>query len=154
MFWGRPTTTFDVVGGRTGDALVIWTEAENVKTTPQRERAIVTRTFDPMQATFGPMTRQAVKGAEPIVTVSRSEGAYLAAWATGPESIDRSIFDARLGRRLTVPMFERDHLVPGTSLAGPALVVEAGTSTYVSPSFDLGIDAGGALVLTLRPDAS
>jgi len=67
---------------------------------------------------------------------------------------DRSIFDARLGRRLSVPMFERDHLTPGTSLTGPALVVEAGTSTYVSPSFDLGVDAGGALVLTARPDAS
>jgi N-methylhydantoinase A len=67
---------------------------------------------------------------------------------------DRSIFDARLGRRLSVPMFERDHLVPGTSLAGPALVVEAGTSTYVSPSFDLGVDAGGALVLTAKFDAS
>ena len=51
-------------------------------------------------------------------------------------------------------MFERDHLIPGTSLEGPALVVEAGTSTYVSPSFDLGVDAGGALVLTARPDAS
>ncbi len=67
---------------------------------------------------------------------------------------DRSIFDARLGRRLSVPMFERDHLTPGTSLTGPALVVEAGTSTYVSPSFDLGVDAGDALVLTARPDAS
>ena len=29
-------------------------------------------------------------------------------------------------------------------------MVEAGTSTYVSPSFDLGVDAGGALVLTAK----
>jgi N-methylhydantoinase A len=66
---------------------------------------------------------------------------------------ERSIFDARLGRRLSVPMFEREHLTPGTALVGPALVVEAGTSTYVSPSFDLSVDSGGALVLTARPDA-
>jgi N-methylhydantoinase A len=67
---------------------------------------------------------------------------------------ERSIFDARLGRRLSVSMFEREHLPPGTALVGPALVVEAGTSTYVSPSFDLSVDAGGALVLTARADAS
>ncbi|HEU4377700.1 MAG TPA: hydantoinase/oxoprolinase family protein [Hyphomicrobiaceae bacterium] len=78
--------------------------------------------------------------------------------ATGklaPKAVaERSIFDARLGRRLAVPMFERDQLPPGTALVGPALVVEAGTSTYVSPSFDLSVDAGGALVLTARADAS
>ncbi len=66
---------------------------------------------------------------------------------------ERSIFDARLGRRIAVPVFERTHLAPGMSLKGPALVLEEGTSTYVSPSFDLGVDAGGALVLTARADA-
>ena len=33
-------------------------------------------------------------------------------------------------------------------LKGPALIVEEGTSTYASPSFDVSVDAGGALVLT------
>ena len=49
---------------------------------------------------------------------------------------ERSVFDARLGRRLTVPVFERGGLAPGATLQGPALIVEEGTSTYASPSFD------------------
>jgi N-methylhydantoinase A len=61
---------------------------------------------------------------------------------------ERSVFDAGLGRRLAVPVFERAALAPGTTLKGPALIVEDGTSTYVSSRFDVGVDAGGALVLT------
>src|SRR5581483_1792151 len=67
---------------------------------------------------------------------------------------ERSVFDARLGRRIAVPVFEREHLSPGSTIAGPALVLEEGTSTYVSPSFDLAVDAGSALVLTSKSDAS
>jgi N-methylhydantoinase A len=61
---------------------------------------------------------------------------------------ERSVFDAGLGHRLAVPVYERAALPPGTTMQGPALVVEDGTSTYVSPRFDLAIDAGDALVLT------
>jgi N-methylhydantoinase A len=64
---------------------------------------------------------------------------------------ERSVFDARLGRRLAVPVFERHRLTPGATLKGPALIVEEGTTTYASPSFDVSVDAGGALVLTARP---
>jgi N-methylhydantoinase A len=66
---------------------------------------------------------------------------------------ERSVFDARLGRRLMVPVFERQRLVPGVTIKGPALVIEEGTSTYASPSFDIAVDAGGALVLTAKGDA-
>jgi N-methylhydantoinase A len=65
---------------------------------------------------------------------------------------ERSVFDARLAKRLAVPVFERGSLAPGMAIAGPALVVEEGTSTYVSPSFDLSVDAGGALVLTAKAE--
>jgi N-methylhydantoinase A len=51
-------------------------------------------------------------------------------------------------------MYERAGLAPGTAIPGPALIVEDGTSTYVSPSFDAAVDAGGALVLTAKPDRS
>ena len=64
---------------------------------------------------------------------------------------ERSVFDAKLGRRLTVPVHERGALEPGMQLRGPAIIVESGTSTYVSPSFDLAVDAGLALVLTAKP---
>ena len=63
---------------------------------------------------------------------------------------ERNVFDARLGKRLAVPVYERGRLAPGMGVAGPALVVEEGTSTYVSPSFDLTVDAGGALVLMVK----
>ena len=67
---------------------------------------------------------------------------------------ERSVFDAKLGKRLTVAMYERGGLAPGAAIKGPALIVEEDTSTYVSPSFDAAVDAGGALVLTAKPDRS
>jgi N-methylhydantoinase A len=64
---------------------------------------------------------------------------------------ERSVFDAGLGRRIAVPVYERTALAPGAELKGPALIVEDGTSTYVSPRFDVSVDAGEALVLTAKP---
>jgi N-methylhydantoinase A len=60
----------------------------------------------------------------------------------------RSIFDTRLGRRQMVAVYDRRALLPGSRIKGPALIIEEGTSTYVSPSFDAAVDAGLALVLT------
>jgi N-methylhydantoinase A len=75
--------------------------------------------------------------------------------AAAPAPIgERSVFDAKLGKRVTVPMFDRGTLAAGVALKGPALIIEEGTSTYVSPSFDAAVDAGGALVLTAKPDRS
>jgi N-methylhydantoinase A len=62
----------------------------------------------------------------------------------------RPIFDARSGRAAQVPMYERDAMAPGTRVRGPALIVEAGTSTLVSAAFDAEMDSGLALVLTAR----
>src|SRR5690606_16683725 len=69
--------------------------------------------------------------------------------APGPGG-SRPVFDARLGRSVEVPVFERDQLQPGAQIAGPALIVEDGTSTYVSASFDAAVDAGSALILTAK----
>jgi N-methylhydantoinase A len=65
---------------------------------------------------------------------------------------ERSVFDAGLGRRITVPVFERAGLAPGAALKGPALILEDGTSTYVSPRFDVAVDTGDALVLTAKAE--
>jgi N-methylhydantoinase A len=70
--------------------------------------------------------------------------------APPPPAGERSIFDARLGRRQLVAVFERAALLPGTRLEGPVLIIEEGTSTYVSPSFDVAVDAGEALILSAR----
>jgi N-methylhydantoinase A len=68
--------------------------------------------------------------------------------STPPALGKRAIFDARLGRREVVPVFERSRLRAGVSISGPALILEEGTSTYVSASFDVAVDAGDALILT------
>jgi N-methylhydantoinase A len=73
----------------------------------------------------------------------------------GPPPIGvREVFDGRSGRRVTVPLYERAGFVAGASVAGPAIVVEAGTSTFVSEAFDVMLDAGGALVLERKNGAS
>ena len=90
-----------------------------------------------------------------MVTVSTSVCPPAAIGSTTPRPAspatgERSVFDARLGKRLSVPIFERANLAPGMHLDGPAIVAEAGTSTYVSPTFDLFVDTGHALVLTIK----
>ena len=67
---------------------------------------------------------------------------------------ERSVFDAALGKRICVPVFERRDLQPGCSIKGPVLIVEEGTSTFASSSFDVCVDAGSALVLTAKPAAN
>jgi N-methylhydantoinase A len=62
----------------------------------------------------------------------------------------RPVFDARSGRAVKVPMYDRLALAPGARVKGPAIIVEAGTSTLVSAAFDAAVDAGLALVLTAR----
>jgi N-methylhydantoinase A len=71
-------------------------------------------------------------------------------YTPGAAVTERSVLDTRLGHRQTVAVFERRALLPGSRIRGPALIVEEGTSTYVSPSFDAAVDAGHALVLTAR----
>ena len=93
-----------------------------------------------------------------LATTATEPPARLEAVAARPAPApvgERSVFDARLGRRLAVPVFERHRLGPGRDArTGPALIVEEGTSTYASPSFDVSVDAGGALVLTAKGDAN
>jgi N-methylhydantoinase A len=89
-----------------------------------------------------------------LATTTTEAPARLEGVAARPAPVpigERTVFDARLGRRIAVAVFERQRLAPGTTLQGPALIVEDGTTTYASPSFDVAIDAGGALVLTARP---
>jgi N-methylhydantoinase A len=73
----------------------------------------------------------------------------------GPKPIGtRPVFDAKSRKTVKVPMYDRLAMVPGARIAGPAIVVEAGTSTYVTAAFDASIDAGYGLVLTARKTAS
>jgi N-methylhydantoinase A len=58
-----------------------------------------------------------------------------------------AIIDPATGRTDQAVMFHRSKLLPGESFAGPAVVMEAGTSTIVPAGWSLRVDAAGALVL-------
>ncbi|HEX2077273.1 MAG TPA: hydantoinase B/oxoprolinase family protein [Longimicrobium sp.] len=51
-----------------------------------------------------------------------------------------------------VPVFERDQLVPGACLAGPALIAERHSATYVAAGWTASVDGAANLVLTAKPD--
>jgi N-methylhydantoinase A len=63
----------------------------------------------------------------------------------------RQVFDAESGEFVTVPVYKRDRLKPGARFAGPAVVTEAGTTTIVSPAFDVRVDDYGYLHCERRP---
>jgi N-methylhydantoinase A len=69
----------------------------------------------------------------------------------GPRPIGtRAVFDGRSGRRTEVPLYARADFTPGATVASPAIIVEEGTSTFVSQAFEAMLDGGGALVLERR----
>ncbi len=52
------------------------------------------------------------------------------------------------GNDVTAGVFKREDLVPGDRLAGPALVVEPQSTTFVSSDFELSVDTDGNLLLS------
>ena len=64
----------------------------------------------------------------------------------------RALFDGRAGGLAEVPLYRRAALGPGMRIAGPALIAEDETSTYISASFAAHIDASGCIVMD-RKDA-
>jgi N-methylhydantoinase A len=62
----------------------------------------------------------------------------------------RPIFDPEVGEFIQVAIHERDGLMPGACIAGPAVIAEAETSTVVSRHFDAKIDRFGYIEMTRR----
>jgi len=77
-----------------------------------------------------------------------------AAAAKAKASGSRLIWDQAQGAHRRIDTFARADLRPGMRVPGPALILEPGTSTYVSATFDATLDGGGALVLERRKTAS
>lgn len=73
--------------------------------------------------------------------------APVAATAAPEASGSRSFFDGRAGVSITVPLYRREAMAPGARVAGPAIIAEDETSTFVSMSFDAHIDAVGCIVM-------
>jgi N-methylhydantoinase A len=62
------------------------------------------------------------------------------------------MFDPRTSKRVEVPVLHRAQMRPGDSVAGPALITEAQTTTVVSSSFNATIDARGYIVMSRDGD--
>ena len=65
----------------------------------------------------------------------------------GEASGSRSFFDGRAGQVVEIPLYRRDQMAPGATIAGPAVIAEDETSTFVSTSFDAYIDGAGSIVM-------
>ena len=66
-----------------------------------------------------------------------------------PACTDRSrrIYDAGLGEILSCPVYSRFELEPGMKVAGPAIIAEDETSTYVPADFDAALNAFEYIVM-------
>jgi N-methylhydantoinase A len=60
---------------------------------------------------------------------------------------ERQVFDAEQNSHIQAPIYNRSALQPGSTLTGPAIVVESQTSTFVPDGFNLNVSAGGHLVV-------
>ncbi|MGY3452195.1 hydantoinase/oxoprolinase family protein [Bradyrhizobium sp. USDA 4353] len=59
----------------------------------------------------------------------------------------RKFFDGRAGRFVDIPLYRREQMTPGAVVAGPAVIAEDETSTFISDSFDAHIDGAGSIVM-------
>ncbi|MCJ9701747.1 hydantoinase/oxoprolinase family protein, partial [Bradyrhizobium sp. SHOUNA76] len=59
----------------------------------------------------------------------------------------RKFFDGRAGEVIEIPLYRREDMAPGATIAGPAVIAEDETSTFVSTSFDAHIDGAGSIVM-------
>ena len=64
----------------------------------------------------------------------------------------RDVYEPAVGRMATFAVYRREDLVPGSELAGPALIEEGQTTTVVPASFTLFVDGAGYLVMESRDE--
>jgi N-methylhydantoinase A len=62
----------------------------------------------------------------------------------------RRVFDPSGQAWIELPVYDRKHLAPGCVISGPAIIVEAETSTFVTKHFEARIDALGYIDCHLR----
>jgi N-methylhydantoinase A len=65
----------------------------------------------------------------------------------GKAAGSRRFFDGRAGQVVEIPLYRRDQMAPGATIAGPAVIAEDETSTFVSTSFNAHIDGAGSIVM-------
>ena len=67
-----------------------------------------------------------------------------------PAAAWREVFDLGRGAWLKAGAYRRSDLAPGSTLAGPAIIVEESTSTLIGPDCDAAIAADASIVVTRR----
>ncbi len=72
--------------------------------------------------------------------------------ARAPARADRrrNVYDAGLGEAVRCPVYPRAGLAPGTEVAGPAIIVEDETSTFVPSRFSAALDSFEHIVMDSR----
>src|SRR3954469_21892072 len=65
----------------------------------------------------------------------------------GTASGSRKFLYGRAGEVIEIPLYRREDMAPGATIAGPAVIAEDETSTFVSNSFDAHIDGAGSIVM-------
>jgi N-methylhydantoinase A len=65
----------------------------------------------------------------------------------GKAAGSRKFFDGRAGQVVEIPLYLRAKMTPGATIAGPAVIAEDETSTFVSTGFDAHIDGAGSIVM-------
>jgi N-methylhydantoinase A len=73
--------------------------------------------------------------------------AEVARTPAGKAAGSRKFFDGRAGKVVEIPLYLRDQMTPGATIAGPAVIAEDETSTFVSTGFDAHIDGAGSIVM-------
>ena len=62
----------------------------------------------------------------------------------------RSVFESSSGRLMECNVYERESLLAGDRIAGPAIIVERETSTFVPKAFEAIIQVDGSIMLINR----
>ncbi len=89
-----------------------------------------------------------VKASSPPVPAQRIAAAT-ATQAAEPIG-ERTLFDAASGQGVPAKIYDRDNLRPGMHFAGPAIVVERETATWVTGRFNVEVQTDGCLLASLN----
>lgn len=82
-----------------------------------------------------------------------TDGAHAtsSAVASAPAPVGmRQVFDGSEGEFITVPIYRRSTLEPGSMFEGPAVIVEDETTTVVTTSFNVTVDAFESIILSAK----
>ena len=83
-----------------------------------------------------------VPGVELMATVNNQPASQPSSW--------RDIFDIGQGAWIKAGLYRRSELPPGSSLSGPAIIIEESTSIVIGPGYDVAIAADASIVMTRR----